>query len=47
LRIKTNEDIDKFITRKREVKSRRIAWLGHLERMEEHWLNVVGRLCTV
>lgn len=47
LRIKTNEEIDKFITRKREVKSRRIAWLGHLERMEEHWLNVVGRLCTV
>jgi len=47
LRIKTNEEIDKFTTRKREVKSRRIEWLGHLEIMEEHWLNGVGRLCTV
>jgi len=47
LRIKTNEEIDKFTTRKREIKSRRIAWLGHLERMEEHQLNGVGRLCTV
>jgi len=46
LRIKTNEETDKFTTRKREIKSRRTAWLGHLERMEEHPLNEVGRLFT-
>jgi hypothetical protein len=45
--IETNEEIDKFTKRKkREFKSRRIAWLGHLERMEEHQLNGAGRLCT-
>lgn len=35
-RIKTNEEPDKLAKRKnvvREIKSRRIAWLGHLERM--------------
>jgi hypothetical protein len=39
-RIKTNEKLDKLTKRKkyiiREIISRRIAWLGHLERTEEH-----------
>jgi hypothetical protein len=59
-RIKTNEELEKLAKRKnlvREVKSRRIAWLGLTERVEEHWLskeiteterkskNEVGRRC--
>jgi len=47
LRIETDEEIDNITKRKkREIKSRRIAWLGHLERMLEHRLNGAGRLCT-
>jgi hypothetical protein len=40
-RIEANEELDKLIKGKnivRESKLRRIAWLGHLGRMEEHHL---------
>jgi hypothetical protein len=42
-RIKTNKGFDKLIKGKkyivREIKSRRIAGLGHLQRMEKHRRN--------
>jgi hypothetical protein len=42
-----NEEIGKLTKRKREIKPRRIAWLGQLERMDKHRINGVGRLCKV
>jgi hypothetical protein len=37
-RISTHEEFDKKKNIVREIKSRRIALVGHLERMEEHQL---------
>jgi hypothetical protein len=38
-RIKTNENVYKLIEKKfSKIKSKWIAWLGYLERMEKHWL---------
>lgn len=37
---KNQKELDKLIKNTvREIKSRRVAWLLHLERMEEHWLS--------